>query len=238
MKLICYLSLGSPSLKQSKENAKNYISSGCDVIEVDFPSYNPYLDGKYIQERMSQALYNCNDYNEYMKAIEEIKNENPKINLIILSYEDTIKKIGINKFINFCHKNNLKDIICVGNKYPEIKQILIKNNLLVSSYIQFQLLDEEVEAAKKTNGFIYLQAKSTGKYNDKYQDLKSIIKYLKDIVKINNPIYCGVGISTPEDIKMVKEAGADGAFVGSVILKKQNNSKQLNKTIRMLKEET
>lgn len=238
MKLICYLSLGSPTLEQSKENAKNYILSGCDVIEVDFPSDNPYLDGQYIQERMGQALSSCDDYDEYMKAIEEIKEKYSNVSLIVLSYEDTIKKIGVNKFISFCHKNNLRDIICVGNKFPKIKQTLIDNNLLVSSYIQFQLLDEEIEAAKKTNGFIYLQAKSSGKYHKKYRDLKSIIKYLREEVKLANSIYCGVGISTPEDIKMVKDAGADGAFVGSVILKKQNNPEELKKTIRDLKVNT
>ncbi len=31
--------------------------------------------------------------------------------------------------------------------------------------------------------------------------------------------YCGVGVHAPEDVKLVKEAGGDAAFVGSTILK-------------------
>ncbi|XMB72793.1 tryptophan synthase subunit alpha [Mycoplasmatota bacterium WC30] len=238
MKLICYLSLGSPSLERSKINASNYIEAGCDVVEVDFPAKNPYLDSPYIQERMGQALSSCDDYNKYMLAIEDIKSNNPNASFILLTYETTIKEIGLSKFLNFCHKNNLKDIICVGDEFPEIRKTLINNNLLISSYVQYHLLDEEIELAKRTNGFIYLQAKSGGKYHKKHKDLKSIISYLRNEVKLPNPIYCGVGISTPEDIAMVKEAGADGAFVGSAVLKLQEKPKDLKQKIKDLKAQT
>lgn len=235
MKLICYLSLGCPSLKQSKINAQNYIDAGCDVVEVDFPAKNPYLDSQYIQGRMGQALESCNDYSKYMDAIVEIKAKNPNAAFIVLTYETTVKDIGIQKFIDFCHKNNLKDIICVGDKFPAIRQTLINNNLLVSTYVQYHLLEEEIQVAKRTNGFIYLQAKSGGKYHEKYKDLKSIINYLRNDIKLPNPIYCGVGISTPEDVAMVKDAGADGAFVGSTVLKLQEKPEELKQKIKDLK---
>ncbi len=238
MKLICYLSLGSPTLEQSKINAMNYIDAGCDVVEVDFPAKNPYLDSPYIQERMGQALSSCDDYEKYMLVIEDIKGSNPNTSFIILTYETTIKDIGLSKFIDFCHRNNLKDIICVGDEFPNVRETLIHNNLLVSSYVQYHLLDEEIEVAKRTNGFIYLQAKSGGKYHEKHKDLKSIIKYLKNEVKLPNPIYCGVGISSPEDVAMVKAAGADGAFVGSAVLKLQDKPKELKQKIIDLKSRT
>ena len=238
MKLICYLSLGSPTLDQSVINADNYVESGCDVIEVDFPAKDPYLDSPYIQQRMQEALNSCDDYSEYMKTIESIKKSHPQTSFIVLTYETTIKEIGLNRFINFCHENKLKDIICVGDQYPEIRQTLIDNNLLVSTYIQYQLLDSELEVAKRTNGFIYLQAKPSGQLHEKYQDLSAIIRHLREDLKLPNPIYCGVGISTPDDVEMVKNAGADGAFVGSVILKKQDDPAELKKTIQALKART
>jgi tryptophan synthase alpha chain len=235
MKLICYLSLGSPNLDQSIVNAQNYIDAGCDVVEVDFPAKNPYLDSPYIQERMGQALENCSNYTKYMKTIETIKNNNPNAAFIVLTYETTIKEIGLQKFINFCHKNNLRDIICVGNEFPAIRKTLISNNLFVSSYVQYHLLEAEIEVAKKTNGFIYLQAKSGGEYHKNHKDLKSIISYLRNEVKLPNPIYCGVGISNPEDIAMAKNAGADAAFVGSAVLKLQDKPAELKQKIIDLK---
>ena len=238
MKLICYLSLGSPSLEQSIINAQNYIDAGCDVVEVDFPAKDPYLDSPYIQDRMANALSNCDDYSKYMETIEAIKAKNPNSAIIVLTYETTVKEIGLNKFIEFCHKNSLKDIILVGDEFPAVRKTLIENNLLVSTYVQYHLLEAEIEVAKRTNGFIYLQAKSGGKYHEKYQDLKSIIEYLRNEVKLPNPIYCGVGISTPDDIAMVKEAGADGAFVGSTVLKLQEKPEELKQTIVNLKART
>ncbi|MBE0700546.1 MAG: tryptophan synthase subunit alpha, partial [Acholeplasmataceae bacterium] len=62
MKLICYLSNGYPNLETTIKLAREYAKSGCDVIEIDFPAKNPYLESPYISERMSHALDQCNDY--------------------------------------------------------------------------------------------------------------------------------------------------------------------------------
>ena len=46
--------------------------------------------------------------------------------------------------------------------------------------------------------------------NEKYPTLKDCVQYLREC-GIDRPIYCGVGVHAPEDVKLVKEAG------GSVI---------------------
>lgn len=237
MKLICYLSLGSPSLNFSKQIAKEYVKAGCDVIEVDFPAKDPYLDSPYIQGRMKEALKNCSNYQAYMDAIESIQNDNPSADFIVLIYEKTILDIGIDQFIKFCKAHQLEDIICVGNEHPNVRNSLMDQGLKVSTFVRYQLPQEDIVVAKKANGFIYLQAKPGEKLHPKYQTLDSIIPYLKSI-GINTPIYCGVGISTPEDIAMVKKAGADGAFVGSAILKLHNQPEQMKATIKALKART
>lgn len=238
MKLICYLSLGSPSLEQSMINANHYVDAGCDVIEVDFPAKDPYLDSSYIQSRMKQALDSCDDYDEYMYAIEAMKRLHPNTEFIVLTYERTIEEIGKDKFIAFCKKNSLRNIICVGDELPKLREYLIKHDLLVSSYVRYHLPKEDIDVAKRTNGFIYLQAKSSGEYHETYKTLSDIINHLRQDLHINNPIYCGVGISTPEDVANVKAAGADGAFVGSTVLKLQTQPKALNLKIKELKAKT
>jgi len=45
-----------------------------------------------------------------------------------------------------------------------------------------------------------------------------------------------VGIHTPEVVLMAKEAGADGVFVGSAILKLQNDPAKLQEAIRCFKQ--
>ena len=93
-----------------------------------------------------------------------------------------------------------------------------------------------MEYAKNANGFVYLQAKpTTGKINENYPTLKDCIIYLKS-QGINRKIYCGVGVHVPEDMTMVKEAGGDGAFVGSTILKLHDEPEKMEETIRKFKE--
>lgn len=231
MKLICYLSNGYPTLNASKMMAENYVNAGCDVIEMDFPSHNPFLENEFIAGRMKIALENCDDYDAYMREMIEIKNGLPQTKFILMVYENTILEIGSDKFIHFCINNGFNDIILVGIKDQKIKMNLIQNNLKVSCYVQYQLLDEEVNQARNSNGFVYLQAKPTqGIVNPQFPQLKNCIDFLRD-QGIDQPIYCGVGIRTPEDVLMVKESGADGVFVGSVILKLHEDLPMLEKVI-------
>jgi tryptophan synthase alpha chain len=235
MELICYLSNGYPTIADSIAVADIYAQAGCDAIEVDFPGRNPYLESEYIAGRMVQALEHCGDYGSYMDGIVRIKVKQPALHFIILLYEDTLLEIGYERFLAFCKKNGFQDLILVGQKDEVNNKRLIKDDMRVSCYVQFELSDEEVEQAKNSNGFVYMQAKPvSGKIKEGYPALKDCIAYLRQ-QGIHRPIYCGVGIHSPEDVTMAKEAGADGVFVGSSILRLHNDHDTLIRTIRNFK---
>ena len=44
MEIICYLSNGYPTIEASYNMAMEYADAGCKMMEVDFPSRNPYLE--------------------------------------------------------------------------------------------------------------------------------------------------------------------------------------------------
>lgn len=225
MEIILYLSNGYPTLESSLQMAKEYADAGCGMIEIDFPSTNPYLESQLIKDRMAKALEECSDYEKYMEEIVEVKKQLPNVKLLVLSYENTIQEIGVERFIKFCKDNDFMDVLLVGLSSDEIKDQIIAAGIRVSCYVQFQMLPEEIESAKASNGFVYMQAKATpgqGFVNPKYPTLKDCIQGLRD-AGIDRPIYCGVGVHAPEDVKMVKEAGGDAAFVGSTILKLQED---------------
>ena len=96
------------------------------------------------------------------------------------------------------------------------------------------MLPEEIESAKASNGFVYLQAKPSGNVNPRYPELKDCIRHLRQC-GIDRPIYCGVGVHAPEDVRMVKEAGGDAAFVGSTILKLHEDVPAMKDIIRKFK---
>ena len=234
MDIILYLSNGYPTLDASLQMAKEYADAGCGIIEIGFPSHDPYLESKLIAGRMAKSLEACDDYDKYMEEIVRVKQELPNVKLLVLSYENTIQEIGPDKFIKFCLDNDFKDVLLVGLSSNEIKDKIIAAGIRVSCYVQFQMLPEEIESAKNSNGFVYLQAKpneTQGYVNPKYPTLKDCVQCLRD-AGIDRPIYCGVGVHAPEDVKMVKEAGGDAAFVGSAILKLQDDIPAMKEKIR------
>lgn len=237
MNLICYLSNGYPTIADSIEMAKIYVEAGCDIIEIDFPSRNPFLESEYISNRMAEALKACDDFDKYMEGMVQVKKLLPNTKFILMVYENTVEEIGEKKFIDFCLENDYRDIILVGLKDETLKNRMIENNLRVSCYVQFQLMEREVEYALKSNGFVYLQAvPAPNQVNPAYPELKDCIRYLRGR-GLKNPIYCGVGVHTPQNASMVKAAGADAAFVGSTILKLHDDKPALISMIRQFKEQ-
>lgn len=237
MKLICYLSNGYPDLKGSAEIARWYAESGCDLVEIDLPARDPYLEGEYIAGRMASALAACEDYDAYMANIVRISEESPGLDILVLAYEQTVVEIGVEKFVEFCTGHGFGDIILVGLASDVVKERLIAAGLRVSCYVQFHMDPAEIESAKQSNGFVYLQAKpAPGQVNPAFPTLASCASELRR-VGITRPIYCGVGVATPADFAAVREAGADGAFVGSTILRLYNEQEKLKETIRAFKED-
>lgn len=235
MNLICYLSNGYPTIEKSIEIAQTYVSAGCDMIEIDFPSRDPFLEGEFIAGRMRKALENCDDYGAYMEGMEKIHKLLPDTHLIILAYENTVREIGVEPFVRFCLEKGFEDVILVGLTDETIKDQIIARGLKVSCYVQFHLPEEEVVSALNSNGFTYLQAfPNPGQATPEHPTLASCISYLRER-GLKNPIYCGVGVHAPDDAAVVKEAGADGVFVGSAILKLHGDTPALVEKIREFK---
>lgn len=235
MKLICYLSNGYPSIEASIRMAETYVAAGCDVIEVDFPGRDPYLEGEFIASRMKRALEACDDYERYMEGMAELKRRLPDTTLLLMLYEDTLEEMGYDRFVAFCRENGFADLILVGLKDDAIKVRLMADGLKVSCYVQFDLPEDEVAQAVASNGFVYMQAKPTaGRVNPACPTLADCIAYLRER-GVDRPIYCGVGVHTPDDAAMVKAAGADGAFIGSAILKLHDDVPALTREIQAFK---
>lgn len=233
-KLIGYLAYGYPTIEKSIETAEVYIKSGCDVIEVGYPTDNAYLDNETIQNTMKDALNKTTDPERYFAGIGMIRKNHPEVELLFLVYEHTIVEIGYNKFVELCREEEIEDIILVGNKDEIIKDKLIKDGFKISIYVTYELPENPIKEALNSNGFVYLQAKPSGLVKEGYETLDSCIGYLRE-KGIKTPIYAGVGIQTAEDVNMVSKAGADGVFLGSALLKIQEDYEKLSSFIKMMK---
>lgn len=236
MQLICYLSNGFPSNDQMFQTAASYVEGGCDIIEVDLPTSNPFLDGELIQQRMKASYEMDPTLQQHIQNILELRRRFPTQKLLLLAYEHTVLQIGVQQFIELYQTVLPEAVILVAPENETVQSQLMQEGVRVASYVPFDLPSESIQQARQSNGFIYLQAK-TDKVDVPYGTLKEVIAQLRNL-ELKHPIYCGVGISTPQDIQMVKEAGGDAAFVGSVILKKEHHKADLIDYISLLKKQT
>lgn len=216
IKLIGYLSYGYPSIAESLERAKLYRAAGCRCLEVDFPTDNPFLDNALIQSRMRHAYGTCRDFEAYFDGIRQLRSQCPDVELLGLAYEHTILEMGLEFFISRYLASGLSDLILVGTQDGHLKQQLMEHGIRVASYVTFAMSQKELLDADTANGFVYMQAKPSTPSTDG----PSLASCIADLRRrgISLPIYCGGGVAVPEDIEMIRQAGGNGAFLGSALL--------------------
>lgn len=222
MKLIGYLSNGYPTLEESRKRAKHYVANGVDVIEADFPTQDPYLDSDFLKQRIFGALENTTDYELYMDNILKIKEENPGVDFLINIYEITVKDIGYDRFAQFMKDLEQDQVLLAGKEYPEVREELEKRNLFASSFVTREMHSEDLELATLSNGFIYMQGfGDPSTYSKEYPTLKDCVTKVRSLIGDERKIYVGIGVHTPELLQEVYESGADGSFLGSIVIKKE-----------------
>lgn len=235
MKVICYLSCGYPSVEKSIEMAEYYIKGGCDAIEISIPPKNPYRDGPFIQELMRKALAGCSDYDVYLKHIKKLVKAHPEIDFFLLLYHEVIMSIGAKKVADFYNDVGIKYVISGDLEDEEALAIFEKENVRLARAVNYSLKEEDIQKCISSNGFTYMFTSSQHKKKEGFETLDKCIDYLRER-KVSEPIYCGGGINTPEHAVVVKDAGANGFFVGSSIIKLYDQPEKLVELIAQFKQ--
>jgi tryptophan synthase alpha chain len=233
-KLIGYFSIGYPTVEESMKIADSYLRNGIDTIEIGYPTDNPYLDNEYIGNTLRCAQQNLSSNDMVFDAVDRLLSLRDNLPVILLAYDKSIRAAGVENFMTRAQKSGISDVILVGEEDESTKETLIANGFQISCYVTFSMPDKEVHLAQNSNGFIYLQAKSDGKVREGCETLGKCVEYLRS-QGIRNPIYAGVGISTPDDVKMVAQAKAEGVFIGSALLKQIGNPEQLTSYVQSLR---
>jgi len=236
MKLIAYLSNGYPSLDDSLRRGIDYVGAGVDIIEADIPSHDPYLDSDYLKKRILSALDREPDYEKYMASLLELKKAVPDAGFMVNIYVETLAGIGVDRFSAFMNDLGEKEVLLVGPEFKGLRSELETLGFYASSFVTREMCEEDLELASRSNGFIYLEGfNDNKKYNQEYPELKDCVAKVREIIGYKRNIYVGIGVHTPERLAEVRESGADGAFLGSMVLKKENDKEEQLKFLRHLR---
>jgi len=221
--LIPFVVAGDPNYKLSLEIIKTIINSGADILELGFVFSEPIADGPTIQTAGVRALKAGVNTDKNLNFIKQIRKFSKNIPIGILIYANLIYQRGINKFYKEAKNAGIDSVLVADLPIEEADQYIkaARKNKINTIFIVSPLTsnDRLKKITKKIRGFVYVVSRLgvTGARKDLEQGTLNLLKRIRPQTKL--PLCVGFGISKPEHIKAICKAGADGAIIGSAIVK-------------------
>ncbi|WP_455644996.1 tryptophan synthase subunit alpha [Methanosphaera sp.] len=218
---IPFLVAGDPDYDTSLELAKALVDSGADALEIGFPFSDPIADGKSVQNGDIRAFKSGMTVAKCFTFLKDLREYTDKPFGLLLYYnlvyqhgiDEFYKKlsdIGVNSIlIADLPPEEADDVIEASNKYG-IEQVFIVSQATSNERLE--------QITKIVGGFIYVASVmgTTGARTEVSHDSTDLIKRVREHTDL--PLCVGFGISKPEHVKTVLDAGSDGAIVGSAVL--------------------
>lgn len=239
--LICYVVSGYPDIKTSEDIIVALIEGGADMIEIGIPFSDPIADGNTIQEAIHQSLLSGITPEQCLELSERIRNKFPDVPLIIMTYSNILFRKGYEEFLSLAKEKGIDGCILPDIPFEESEEYVTAARKTGIATIFLTAPNTEEKRLKDINeicsGFLYVVSVFgiTGERKKFDRYTYDVIKKVKKITKNKIPIAAGFGISKPEHVRNMLQAGADAVIVGSAIIRKikeTENKKNLPSILR------
>jgi tryptophan synthase alpha chain len=238
-----------PDPKAFMANAVSLIEGGADILEIGIPFSDPVADGPVIQAAGMRALAGGATPGKILDTIGELSSQFT-IPFVLLTYYNPILAMGIEQFLRNASEKGVNGIVVPDLPMEEADRFRdmalkysIDNIYLAAPNTSAERLGNIVE---KSRGFVYLISLYgvTGPRDTLSPQALETVKRVKLVAKGKVPVSAGFGISQPEQVSSLLRAGADGAIVGSSLVRTvaehlgnpENAPYYLKKTIMALKQ--
>jgi tryptophan synthase alpha chain len=249
--LVAYLTGGDPNPKTFLANSTALIEGGADIVEIGIPFSDPIADGPVIQASSMRALSNGTTPLGILNMIRELSTQYP-VPFVVLSYYNPILAMGLDRFLQKARESGVDGIVVPDlpvEESDEFRNLSLKHNVdniyLAAPNTSPTRLRTVLD---KSKGFLYLVSLYgvTGPRDLLSPQALEAVRAVKSLARGKIPVSAGFGISRPEHVSAVIQSGADGAIVGSALVRIVGNhlddpseaETQLKKTVRSLKEAT
>ena len=225
--LMPFIMAGDPDLETTAKILLELQASGADMIELGIPYSDPLADGPIIQLAASRALSSGTSPDKVFKMLSLLKDE-LEIPIILFTYSNPLLNRGLDAFCVEASKAGVSGLVVPDLPLEEAEKL---SKISKSKEIDLVLLvapttpkDRMKKIAETSNGFTYLVSVTgvTGERSSLESGVGSLVNQLKH--SSSGPIAVGFGISDVKHIQQVREWGADGAIVGSALVKRIANA--------------
>lgn len=222
--LIGYVTAGLPSPEQTPDVAEALVRGGVDILEFGVPFSDPIADGPTIQEASHRALTLGVTPKTVFDIADQVKRR-CRVPIVLLTYYNPVYRMGVDRFMETGRNHGVDGIIVPDLPIEEADEYRraaqshgVDTLFLASPSTSVERLHRIVDA---TSGFLYLVSLYgvTGARTQVNASTLELVKRFRSIIAVQVNLAVGFGISRPEHVRSVVDAGADGAIVGSAFVR-------------------
>ncbi len=221
--LVAYVMGGDPDVSTSSSVIDAVVRGGADIVEVGIPFSDPIADGKSIQAADVRSLASGTTPTQVLDLIKAAKSRNPRVPVVAMTYYNILFSNGLGNFLAAAASHGVDGLIVPDLPFDEIQEyaLLAKRHGLDAILLAAPTSKgaRMKEIAEHTSGFLYLVSLTgvTGARSAVQESTVGLIRFAKRYAR-GVPIGVGFGISTPEHVRAILDAGADAVVVGSAIV--------------------
>jgi len=220
--LMPFLMAGDPDLGATRDALLALQGHGADVIELGIPYSDPLADGPVIQAAASRALASSTTPGKALAMLAELKGQ-LTIPVVLFTYSNPLLNRGMEVFCQEAAAAGAAGLVVPDLPLEEGEKL---SAIATSHGLDLVLLVAPTTPAERmarihqaSRGFTYLVSVTgvTGVRSALEARVEPLVHQLKRLG--DTPVAVGFGISGPEQARQVRQWGADGAIVGSALVK-------------------
>lgn len=220
--LMPFLMAGDPDLERTRAALLALQSAGADLIELGIPYSDPLADGPVIQAAASRALASATTPGKVLEMLASLRGE-LTIPVILFTYSNPLLNRGMEAFCRAAAAAGAAGLVVPDLPLEEAEKL---SAIAAAEGLDLVLLvapttpaDRMGRIAAASRGFTYLVSVTgvTGVRTSIETRVEGLVQQLKGMGP--TPVAVGFGIAGPDQARQVRDWGADGAIVGSALVK-------------------
>ncbi len=220
--LMPFLMAGDPELAITRSALLALEAAGADLIELGIPYSDPLADGPVIQAAASRALAAATTPGRVLEMLRSLQGE-LTIPVILFTYSNPLLNRGMEAFCREAAAAGAAGLVVPDLPLEEAETL---STIAAGHGLDLVLLvapttppERMARIAASSRGFTYLVSVTgvTGVRTTIESRVADLVRQLKALGP--TPVAVGFGISGPEQARQVRDWGADGAIVGSALVK-------------------
>lgn len=247
MALITFTMSGDPSPSETVEIASAMERGGADMIELGLCFSDPIADGPVIQAASDRAMRTGISQEDYFAVAGEIHNL-VSVPLISLTYYNMVLRYGVSRFMRSCVRSGISGLVVPDLPVDEAGEVIeaSRRHGVDTVFLAAPTSSDDRigRIARSSSGFVYLV--SVLGVTGTRRKIPEVGELIHKIKRHDVPVAVGFGISSQAHVSGLKRMGADGAIVGSAIVRlvagNQNKTSsvpgKIEKLVRHLKRAT